>query len=150
MNKFAKILVPVEGRGSDDQAVRLACQTAKHDKSAVVAVYVIEVERTQPLEAENAAALDRAEQVLKHAELVAKENGARIETELLQARVASSALLNEAIERSVDLIIMGAPYRTPVGEFRLGSTANYIMQNATCQVWLCREAPPKPESPKKG
>lgn len=152
MKKYSKILVPVEGIVSDDHAIQLACQTARQNKAAVVAVYVIEVQRTQPLESENAAELERAEGVLKHAETVAKENGVRIETELLQARVAGSALVNEATERGMDLIVMGAPYRRPLGDFHLGSTANYILQNATCQVWLCREAPPvaaKLEGPRK-
>jgi nucleotide-binding universal stress UspA family protein len=152
MKKFANILVPVEGILADDQAIQLACQTARQNKAAVVVVHVIEVQRTMPLESEDAVKIERADSVLKHAETVARENGFRIETELLQARAAGSAVVNEAVERRIDLIVMGAPYRRPLGEFHLGSTANYILQNATCQVWFCRESPPiavKRESPKK-
>jgi nucleotide-binding universal stress UspA family protein len=139
-NKFSKILVPVRGIAPDDRAVGLASLIARRNKAAVLAICVIEVQRALPLDAENAAQTEHAEQVLKRAEQVAKENGIKIETEVLQARAAGAALLNEAAERGVDLIIMGIPYREPLVGVPLGSTASYILNNARCEVWLCREA----------
>ncbi len=133
-------MVPFRGTPSDEQALRLACQTARPDKAKVLATYVIEVQRTLPLEAENAAQTERAEIALGQAAQVAHEVGFAIETELLQARIAGAALVNEAMERNVDLIIMGIPYRNQLGDFSLGSTASYILKNAPSQVWLCRQA----------
>lgn len=139
-SKFSKILVPFRGIPANEQAIRLACQIARPDKATVLAIYVIEVERNLPLEAENTGQSESAEIVLGQAEQVAHESGWRIETELLQARVAGPALVGEATERGVDLVVMGIPYRNPLGDFYLGTTANYVMKNAPCQVWLCREA----------
>lgn len=138
--KFSKILVPVRGIGPDDRAVGVASQTARRDKAAVLAICVIEIQRALPLDAENVAQTEHAEQVLKRAERVAKENGIKIETDVLQARSAGAALLNEAAERGVDLIILGIPYREPLVGVHLGSTAGYVLNNARCEVWLCREA----------
>jgi len=139
-SKFSSIMVPFRGTPADEQALRLACQIARQEKTKVMAVYVIEVQRTLPLEAENAAQTERAEIALGQAEQVAHELGLKIETGLFQARIAGAALVNEAIERGIDLIIMGVPYRSQLGDFGLGTTANYILKNAPCQVWYCRQA----------
>ena len=141
-NKFSKVLVPVRGIAPDDGAVALASQIARRDKAAVLAICVIEIQRALPLDAENETQTQQAEQVLKRAERIAKENGVKIETEVLQARTAAAALLNEAAERGVDLIVMGIPYHEPLVGVHLGSTASYIFNNARCEVWLCREAEP--------
>lgn len=138
--KFSKILVPVEGIPSDDDAIRLACQTARSAKAKVLVISVIEVERALPLDAENVPQAQHAELALEHAEELGRTVGCRVEAELLQARVAGPALVDEASARGVDLIIMGIPYRKPLGDFYLGTTANYVLKNAPCQVWLCRQA----------
>lgn len=140
MKKFSKILVPVEGIAVDDDAIRLACLTAKQDKAHVLMIYVIEVRRNLPLDAENAPAQDRGEQVLTHAEQVARVFHGQVESELLQARVAGSAIVDEAIDRGIDLIVMGVPYRKTLGDFYLGATASYVFKTAPCPVWLCRAA----------
>lgn len=137
---FSHILVPIKGSPCDDAAIRLACQIAKQDKGKVLAIHVIEIQRNLPLNAENDTQIQQGEQVLEHAEQIARTVKGAIETELLQARVAGSALIDEATERQVDLIVMGVPYRKPLGDFVLGSTTSYLLKNAACPVWLCREA----------
>ena len=140
MKKFTKILVPVAGMPYEDEVIRFAALVARQDKASLLLIYVIEIQRTLPLDAENAPEIERGEAVLQHAEQVASQNKVRAETELLQARVVGSVLMDEANERRVDLVIMGVPYREPIGEFSLGTTASYIMKNASCPVWICRES----------
>jgi nucleotide-binding universal stress UspA family protein len=139
---FTTILVPVKGIPSDDAAVRLACQIGKQNKARVMAINVIEIQRNLPLNAESDAQLQRAEAVLEHVEQVAKAARGVLETEILQARTAGVALVDEAVVRGVDLIVMGIPYRKPLGDFQIGTTTQYILKNASCPVWLCREAMP--------
>jgi nucleotide-binding universal stress UspA family protein len=140
---FSHILVPVKGIPADDAAIRLACQIAKTTKARVIAIHVIEVERNLPLDVEDEARMRRADTVLEHAEQIARSLRSPLETEVLQARAAGAALVDEAVTRGVDLIIMSLPYRQVVGgDFRLGTTTQYILKNATCPVWLCREAAP--------
>jgi nucleotide-binding universal stress UspA family protein len=74
---------------------------------------------------------------------VAKKRSCNVETELLQAREVGPALVEEAVERGIDLIIIGTNYKTPFGEFSLGDTAPYILKNAPCRVWLCRKSIPE-------
>ena len=146
--KFSKILVPVAGLLIDDQAVRLACLTARPNKARVLLVHVIQVRRTQPLESENLADIDRGEKFLAHADEIAHQMGVQAESELLQARAVSPVLLDLATDRQMDLIVMGVPYHPPLDEFRLGTTVREILKNARCQVWLCREQE-RPEADKK-
>jgi len=139
MEKIRRILVPIKGNGlDDDEAVRFACTIAKRNKAKVVAVFVIEVPRALPLDAEVPEVMEEGERSLQRAEAVAEEVEGEIETEMLQARLAGPAIVDEAHERGVDLIIIGLPYRTRFGEFYLGSTATYVLKNAQCRVWLCR------------
>jgi nucleotide-binding universal stress UspA family protein len=140
---FSHILVPVKGIPADDAAIRLACQIAKGTKAQIIAIHVIEVERNLPLDVEDEARMNRADKVLAHAEHIAKSLRSTLETEVLQARSAGAALMDEAAARGVDLIVMGIPYRQLLGgDFQLGTTTQYVLKNATCPVWLCREAAP--------
>lgn len=140
---FLHILVPVKGIPADDAAIRLACQIAKGTKAQIIAIYVIEVERNLPLEVEDEERMRYADKVLGHAEHIAKSLRSTLETEVLQARAAGAALMDEAAARKVDLIVMGIPYRQVLGgDFQLGTTTQYVLKNATCPVWLCREAAP--------
>lgn len=137
--KVSKILVPVAGHRIDDEAILLACAVARRQKAKVYAIYVIEVSRALPLDAEIQPSVEKGEQVLDHADQLASDNEATIETELLQAREIGPAIVDEAVERGVDVIIIGVPYRKQFGEFTLGTTANYVLKNAPCAVWVCRE-----------
>lgn len=139
MAKLSKVLVPIAGVAGESAAIQLACQVAKQDKAKVLLIHVIEVQRNLPVDAENLPAQERGEQVLGQAERIAHSHYNHVESELLQARVAGSALVNEAMDRNVDLIVMGVPFRRSLGEFYLGATANYVFKNAMCPVWLCRE-----------
>lgn len=137
--KFSKILVPILGLPVDDDAIRLACQIARQDKAKVLVINVIEVERALPLEAQSTPQVQHAELALERAEQAAKQIWSQVESDLLQARAAGPALVDEAAERGVDLIIMSVPYRKHLGEFHLGTTTMYVLKNAPCRVWLCRQ-----------
>ena len=85
-----------------------------------------------------------------NAEHVADEFGIELETEILQARDVGTAIVDEALEREVDLIVMGIGYKRKFGEFDMGHTAPYVLKNAPCRVWLARAAPgcaPRPSPP---
>ena len=110
MNKITSILVPVAGNAIDDEAVGLACRVAKASKGRVYVVYVIEVTRTLPLNAEIEPEVRRGEAVLDQAERVAEEVDYEVDAELLQAREVGPAIVDEAIERGIDLILMGIKY----------------------------------------
>ncbi|MFC2051704.1 universal stress protein [Chloroflexota bacterium] len=134
--EFKTILVPVIGTEADDEAIRLACRLARKDKGKIWAVYVIAIKRTLPLDAEIKPEIEKAEEILDHFESVAEEEEGEIETILLQAREAGSAIVDEAIEHEIDLILMGIEYKRHFGQFSLGSVVPYVLKNAHCRVIL--------------
>ena len=138
MIEATKVLVPVNGDEADEEAIKLACSVVKK-KGTLYIIYVIEVKRTLPLDAEMRPEIQRGEEVLESAERIAEEGDCEVETDLLQAREVGPAIIDEAMERGVDLIIIGITYKRRFGEFSLGECTPYVLKNAPCRVWVCRE-----------
>jgi len=134
--EFHKILVPIAGTEADDEAMRLACRLAKKDKSKVYAVYVVTIKRSMPLEAEIEPEIKKAEELLDHIEYIAEEQDYETETDILQAREAGPAIVDEAVEQQIDLILMGVKYKRRFGQFSLGDVVPYVLKNAPCRVIL--------------
>ncbi len=132
--EFKSILVPVVGSEADDEAILLACRLANKAKSKIWSVYVITVERTLPLEAEIETEIQRAEGILNHVEEVAGHEEYKVQTDVLQARDAGPAIIDEAVERNADLIVMGVRQKRHFGQFSLGSVVPYVLKNAPCRV----------------
>lgn len=134
--EFHKILVPVIGTEADDEAIRLACRLARRDKGKIWAVYVITVRRSLPLDAEIEPEIRQAENILDRAQSIAEEQEYEIETDLLQAREAGPTIVDEAVERKADLILMGVQYKRRFGQFSLGSVVPYVLEHAPCRIIL--------------
>lgn len=137
--EFKRILVSVDGAKTDEDAIELACRLARQSKGKVYVTYVIRLNRTLPLNAEVKPEVDKGEMVLDAAERFAEKCHYDVHTDLLQARAVGPALVNEATERGVDLMIIGVGYNTRFGEFDVGELVPYVMKNAPCRVILLRE-----------
>ena len=141
--EFHRILVPVAGTDTDGEAIELADKLlSKKNRGEICAVYVISIERALPIDAEIESEIRKAEDILNHTESIAGEQGYKIETDLLQAREAGPAIVDEAIEREVDLILIGVTYKKHYGEFSLGDVVPYVLKNAPCRVILYHQHTP--------
>jgi nucleotide-binding universal stress UspA family protein len=157
-----KILVPVKGDESGEDAFRLACELSRDTKARLYALYVIGVRQELPLDAEvdttqGEAILNRieamsqelpldaevdttqGEAILNRIEAMSQEEKCPVEAAYLQARRAGPAIVQEALERGIDLIVLGAPYKQRFGQFTLGGTTLFVLKNAPCPVILRRE-----------
>jgi len=128
--------VPVTGAEADEYAIDLACRLSKQDKSDIYAVYIITMGRDLPLDVENQAEIQKAEEALSHIEKFAREQNCQVKTDVLQAREAGPAILDEAAEKEADLILMGVAYKRRFGEFSLGEVVPYVLKNAACRIIL--------------
>ena len=137
--EFQKILVPVIGTEADEETIKLACRLAKRYKSKVLSIYVIKIKRALPIDAEIESEIQKAEGVLDFAEGVAEEQDYEIDTDVVQARDAGPAIIDEAVERGSNLILMGIKYKTHFGQFSLGHVVPYVLQNAPCPVILYQQ-----------
>jgi nucleotide-binding universal stress UspA family protein len=136
---FKKILVPVSGAESDIETIKLACRLAKKDKGKIWAVNVVTIKRALPLNAEIESEIKKAEEILDRVETVAGEEDYEIESDVLQAREVGPAIVDEAVERGVSLILMGIVYKQRFGQFNMGNTVPYILQNSPCPVILYQQ-----------
>jgi nucleotide-binding universal stress UspA family protein len=136
--ELKSFLVPVDGSPESLRAVEFASNMAKRRKGKVHVVHVIEVKRSLPLDAELVSEALRGEEILDEAEKVAKKAELDVEGDLLQAREAGHAIIDEAAERNVDAIVVGVPFSRPFGDFELGRVPAHILKNAPCEVILLR------------
>jgi nucleotide-binding universal stress UspA family protein len=138
---FQKALVGLNGGPTDESVVHLACQLAKPGNAQLLLVHVVEVDWAHELSDDVAGQDDRASAILDTAEAIAERYKVNVQASLLQARDVGAALVDEAVELGADAIVMGLPYRKRFGgDFALGTTLPYVLQNAPCQVLVVREA----------
>jgi nucleotide-binding universal stress UspA family protein len=137
---FKQILVPVAGTPADEETIRLACRLAKSNKGKVWAVSVVAIKRALPIDAEIESEIKKAENILDKAETIAEEEDCEIGTDVLQAREVGSAIVDEAAERGVSLILMGISYKQRFGQFSLGSVVPYVLKNSPCPVILYQQS----------
>lgn len=135
---FKSILVPVNGSEASLMAVEFACSIAKRTRGKVHVVHVIEVRRALPLDADLTIEAQRGEEILGQAESAARRQDFEVDGDLLQARDAAHAIVDEATERLADAIFVGVPYRRPFGEFDIGRVPAQILKTATCEVIVLR------------
>lgn len=137
-----RILVPVRGNPADEEALRLAGEVTRRNKGTLYVLYIVEVARALPLDASMEVEAQQARQFLADVQRRAQREKFRVETELIQAREVGPAVVEEAIERGVGLVVMGMSYKRRFGQFHLGEAVPHILQHAPCEVWLCRERTP--------
>ena len=137
--KVKRILVPVQGASTDHDSVRVACLQTKRERAEILLLYVIEVRRTLPIDADLGPELALGEGVLEELQHMAQPLGCRVQTGLIQAREAGPAIVGEAVEHQAELIVMGVPYKEKFGAFLVEPRALYVLQHAPCRVVLVRE-----------
>lgn len=133
------ILVALSGKELDTEIVTLACNLSKTKKGSVFVVYGIEVPRKLPIDAELPEETAAASGALETAASVAQQMQVHIEPEIIQSRHFGQSLVEEANAHECVLLIVGLPYHIGIGgNFDLGETADYVLKNAPCKVWLVR------------
>ena len=137
---FRRAVAALNGGPSDERIVSLVADQAHHLKAELIAVHVVEIDWTLPLDADIAGRSEAVQRILDMAEEVAERYKLTLESVLLQARDVGAAIVDETIERGADLLVVGLPYRKRFGgEFAIGRTIPYILQNAPCAVWVVRD-----------
>ena len=137
---FRRAVLALNGGATDELVVRFSCELAKSQSAELVAMHVVEVDWSHDLDEDVSSANIAASAVLDHAEAVAERYRVPIRTELLQARDVGAALVDEAGALDADAIVLGLPYRKKFGgDFAMGRTVPYVLQNAPASVFVVRE-----------
>jgi nucleotide-binding universal stress UspA family protein len=137
---FRRAVVALSGHPNGQRLIRLVAELAKANKAQIIGVHVVEIDWSMPLDMDVAGRSEQIQQILDVAEATAESGGVKLEPVLLQARDVGAALVDEAVERDADLLVVGLAYRTKFGgDFAIGRTIPYVLKNAPCAVWVVRE-----------
>lgn len=138
------IVLALNGAPTDRLVVAYAAALGKPAKAELVALHVVEIDWTLPLDGSVSGLTEEAQRVLDVAETDAEHLGVRLEPVLLKARNVGAAIVDEAAAQEADLLVLGLPYRKKFGgDFVIGTTVPYVFKNAPCTVWVVREPMPQ-------
>jgi nucleotide-binding universal stress UspA family protein len=143
--RFARLVVPVAGSEKDDRVLGMLPNLVRSEGGTITFLFVVEVPQSMPLDAELPTDIDIGERALRYAENAARQalpsRNTTIVTELLQARAVGPAIVDEAIERDAEAIVMTAAVHRRHGRPTLGDTIDHVLLNAPCEVVVIRAVP---------
>jgi nucleotide-binding universal stress UspA family protein len=136
------IAIVLSGEKLDSNLVYLGCQMAKGAKRKVHLVHVIEVPRSLPLKAVLTQESEKADQMLNAALKIADRVGCDAIPEVVQARDAGSAIVDEAEDHHCGLLLIGCVRHKNNAQSEPSKTISYVLANAPCRVWLVEDPSP--------
>ena len=139
MANIERALALVTGTPMDKTVVSIACDLVRPHRGRVWALYVIEVGRKLPVDAELPNETARGEHLLQRMEAFGKSIKCRVDGDILQARDTGAAIVQEAIDRETDVIVAGMPYTEWYGSPSIGEMVPYVLRHSPCRVVVYRE-----------
>ena len=131
---YDQLLVPLTGTQVSDEMMVLACQLATERNSSIIGLYVIEVPINLPIDAKLTHEHAVAAEVLAEAEHAAENFGVKLTPALVMARSAGRAIVEEAIARRSEVIVLGSQSKRRVGDRVFGRTIEYVLEHLPCEA----------------
>ena len=132
---YRRILVPLVADESSETAVALAAELADDSGSRITAVVVVEVPPALPLDAHMLEEEAAAKRALEHCRAIAYARGVGVRTEVLRARVAGEAIVEEAERSQADVVVLRAPCSGRRWKM-FGKTVSHVLRHAPCRVMV--------------
>jgi APA family basic amino acid/polyamine antiporter len=132
--EYRTIVVPIVRSPESEDALIAAARLAADRGSTIVVLHVLEVPLDRPLTADLGALEDRADVLLDDAQALLDEYGVRVVSRLVRARSTPRAIVDEAMARNAELIVVGAPRTALPGRRLLGLTAEKVLKLSPVRV----------------
>jgi basic amino acid/polyamine antiporter, APA family len=133
--EYRTIVVPVVRSPETEEALVAAARLAAERRANIVAVTVIEVPLALSLDAELTEEEAAADELLDEARAFLEAYGVRVLTRILRARRAGPAIVEEAVRRNAELVVVGAPRRRIRRRGALfGTTVDQILRASPIRV----------------
>jgi basic amino acid/polyamine antiporter, APA family len=132
--EYRTIVVPIVRSPESEDALIAAARLAADRGSTIVVLHVLEVPLDRPLTADLGAIEDRADSLLDDAQALLDEYGVRVVSRLVRARSTPRAIVDEAVARNAELIVVGAPRTALPGRRLLGRTAEKVLKLSPVRV----------------
>jgi basic amino acid/polyamine antiporter, APA family len=135
---YTRILVPLVGHAASQQATAIACRLAAEHHAIVTAITVIELPAELPLDAHMFDEERHAKRVLSDAQAIGDLYGVTVEPQILRARSAGEAIVQEARRAQSEIIVLGTPRKKRIGAAApvFGRTVDVILKHAPCRVMV--------------
>tara|TARA_Y100001934_G_C12272143_1_gene735507 strand:- start:303 stop:659 length:357 start_codon:yes stop_codon:yes gene_type:complete len=101
-------------------------------------IYVIEMDRSLPIDSEIPPLTAKGESTLKNLEFLAKRLKFNIEGHLVQSRDIGSAIVQESFEKNINTILIELQANQINQYYPVNKTAEYLLKNSKCQVILVK------------
>jgi APA family basic amino acid/polyamine antiporter len=134
--EYTRLLVPVVEGLPSDEAMEVAARLASERRARIVAITVLEVPLHLPLDAELPDLEDRADVVLDEARAIGDSYGVDVITRIVRGRRAGRAIVDEAMRRNAEIVVMGASRRERRGKAIFGETVDFVLKHAPCRVMV--------------
>jgi len=131
-----KVLVVFSADINSLVLMALAARMAKREHATLVAIYVIEVPYTLPIEAELPQVERRALDSLNAAEEVARKAGVDIETRMIRDRQTGTGVIRAAQEEGASLIVMGTYREHGYAGAPLAKAIEFVTTHSTTDVLI--------------
>jgi len=132
--EYRTIVVPVVRSAETEEALVAAARLASERRATIVLVAVVEVPLALPLGADMPEREAEADELLDEARALLESYGVRVIVRLARARRAGPAVVEEALARDAELIVVGASRRFGVRGPVFGRTVDYILKSSPERV----------------
>ena len=141
--EYRRLVVPVVGGPESDEAMNVAARLSAERGATITAVAVIEIPLDRPLDADLADLEEEADAVLDEARAIGDSYGVNVVTRLVRTRSAGRGIVDEAMRRTAEIVVMGAPRRPARRGTIFGETVDFVLKHAPCRVMVAaaRRAP---------
>jgi APA family basic amino acid/polyamine antiporter len=137
--EYRNILVPVAPGYPSDEALDIACRLARERGSRIIAMTVIEVPLDLPLDAYLPDQVREANEQLDEARAIGDSYGVNVVARLVRARNGGRAIVDEAVRRGSEIIVMGGPRRVRFAAGKrpiFGDTVDFVLRQAPVRVMV--------------
>jgi basic amino acid/polyamine antiporter, APA family len=137
--EFRSILVPIAPGYPSDEAMDFACRLAAERRASIVAFTAIEVPLDLPLDAELPEEVHEANDQLDEARAIGESYGVRVIGRIARTRKIGRAIVDEAIRRNSEIIVMAGPRRVRLQRGRrqiFGDAVDFVLRHAPCRVMV--------------
>jgi basic amino acid/polyamine antiporter, APA family len=133
--EYRTIVVPVVRSPETEEALVAAARLAAERGATIAIVAVVEMPLSLPIAAHLPEEEEAADALLDEARALVEGYGVRAVVRLARARRAGPAIVEEAVRRNAELIVVGAPRRA--GRRRgpvFGRTVDYVLKSSPVRV----------------
>jgi nucleotide-binding universal stress UspA family protein len=132
--QYSSILVPLKLGPIGEEMVATAVKLAQESGASVWALHVIRVPMERPLEDELADEEESAAAALAEAQLLGADHGVEVKGKTVRARSIGAAIVEQAKELGVDLIVVGSAPKWRRQSRFFSPTVEYVLKKAPCEV----------------